>query len=272
MSNNSRPPARSIADFQLQRKDSEFFRLIPRWYFDYLEPYLGATTIDDWNTFTVNQADRNDHAISNDSESGSDDWNIVTVNQADGNDDSIFNGSESGSDDFDGLYDRFLLSYATSPQKQTYQVLNADLVRSDGQRITEMRLHEMIRSTWAMETDAELTRLGIRQIENASARTAILHEYERAASNAIRNEFQSAISQGANPVGLTVTISGAGEGVLSPYWNDNPFLRTAVRVAGDAARVTAHLIREDTDGWAQMHMFMELDGGREGRVESEGQE
>lgn len=247
MSNNSRPPARSIADFQLERNENEFFRLIPRWYFDYLEPYLGNTTIDDWNIFTVNQAHKNNDSVPNDD-------------------------SEEGSDNSDESCLQFLLNYATSPPKQTYQVLNADLVHSDGRRFTEMRLHEMIRSTWAMETDAELVRLGIRQIENASARTAILHEYERAASNAIKNEFESAISQGANPVGLTVTISGAGGGVLSPYWNDNPFLRTAVGVAGDAARVTAHLIREDTNDWPQMHMFMELDGGGEGQVEPESQE
>lgn len=249
MSVNSRPPARSIADFQLERKDNEFFRLIPRWYFDYLEPYLGATTIDDWNIASVSQAGRDNDSVSND--------------------------SEEGSDNSDDSYDRFLLNYATSPPKQTYQVLNADLVRPDGRRYTEMRLHEMIRSTWAMETDADLLRLGIRQIENASARTAIINEYERAASNAIKNEFESAISQGANPAGLTVTISGAGRGgVLSPYWNDNPFLRTAVGVAGDAAGVTAHLIREDTDSWPQMHMFVELDGGRgrEGQVEPGGPE
>lgn len=249
MSNKSRPPARRIADFQLERNDNDIFRLIPSWYFDYLEPYLGATTIDDWNISTVNQAHRNDGSVSND--------------------------VESGSDDSDDLYDRFLLNYATSAPKQTYQVLNADLVQSNGRRSTAMRLHEMIRSTWAMETDAELLRLGIRQIENTSARTAIFNEYQRAASNAIKNEFESAISQGASPVGLTVTVSGAGGaggGALSPYWNDNPFLRTAVKVAGDAARVTAHLIREDTECWPQMHMFVELDSGREGQVEPEGQE
>lgn len=251
MSNNSRLPARSLADFQLERKDNAFFRLMPNIgrYFDYLEPYLGATTIDDWNTFFVSPADINDGSDSNDSEEG-----------PDHSDDA-----EQASDHSDASYIHFLLNYATSPPKQTYQVLNADLVHPDGRRFTEMRLHEMIRSTWAMETDSELLRLGIRQIENASARTAILHEHERAASKAIENEFESAISQGANPAGLNVTISGAG--VLSPYWNDNPFLRTGSRVAGNAARVTAHLIREKTDDWPQMHMVMELDGAQEGQVE-----
>lgn len=221
MAANPQPPRRGLADFQLEREAGGPLPILPAWYFDYLDPYIGATTAADWNMFVVHREDI----------------------YGDGDDTHVR-----------------LLNYATSLPRQTYQVLNAKLVNPDGQRITDMRLHEMIRSTWDAETETQLTRLGVRQIENASARTAILDEYERAASDAIKNEFESAISQGANPMGLTLTISGAG--ALSPYWKDNPFLRTAVHVAGDRNRVTAHLIKEDTSVMPRMNMVMELDGPR----------
>ncbi|KAJ4390624.1 hypothetical protein N0V93_004221 [Gnomoniopsis smithogilvyi] len=243
MSPDSRPQPRSLAEFQLEREAAEAFGLLPAWYFDYLQPYLGATTSNDWNNFSVHKEGGGGNDVSDDSGEESD----------------------SSSDPYVQL-----LNYATSLPKQTYQVLNAKLLNPDGRRITEMRLHEMIQSTWATESDTELTRLGIRQIENADARRAILCEYERAASTAIKNEFLSAISQGANPAGLTVTISG--EGVLSPYWNDNPFIRTAVGVAGDAYKVTAHLIKEDISNMPRMYMVMELDGAREGQTGLEGLE
>ncbi|KAJ4423727.1 hypothetical protein N0V82_001613 [Gnomoniopsis sp. IMI 355080] len=237
MSLNTRPSPRNIADFQLDREADGTFNILPTWYFDYLQPYLGATTVDDWNMFTICKECKARDDASDDSEEDSNDSDDPHVQ---------------------------LLNYATFLPEKTYQVLNAKLVNPDGRRVTEMRLHEMIRSTWALESDVELTRLAIRQIENANARTAILHEYERAASNAIKNEFLSAISQGANPAGLTLTISGAG--ALSPYWNDNPFIRTAVGVSGDAAKMTVHLIREDTTIMPRMYMVMELDGPREGQA------
>lgn len=245
MSANRRPAPRRIADFQLERQGDAAFDILPAWYFEYLQPFLGATTINDWTIFTINRKGMDGDGASDEADEDSDD-------------------SDDSNDPFVQI-----LNYATSLPKQTYQVLNARLVNPNGRRITEMRLHEMIRSTWAMETDSELTRLGVRQIENADARTAILHEYERAASDAIQNEFESAISQGANPAGLTVTIRGAG--VLSPYWNDNPFIRTAVGVAGDARKVIAHLIREDTSFLPRMNMVIELDGPREDGSEPEDQ-
>lgn len=253
-----RLPPRSIADFQLERQVDAAFSLLPAWYFDYLEPFLGATTVNNWSFFSIHKEDRVEEGSS-----------IESDEDLECFDDSNHFDDSGDLDDSDNPYIQ-ILSYATALPKQTYQVLNAKLVNPDGQRITEMRLHEMIRSTWATETDTALTRVAIRQIENAYARTAILSEYERAASKAIENEFESAISQGANPAGLTVTISGAG--VPSPYWNDNPFLRTAVGVAGDRRKVIAHLIKEDTSVMPRMNMFMELDGPREGQAELEGQE
>lgn len=157
------------------------------------------------------------------------DWNFFTIDEESGNP-----GEE-------------LLGYATSLPLETYQVFNAQLVDPDGQRFTDMRLHEMIRSTWAMESDTELRRLGIHQIENSAARTAI------------ENEFESAISGGANPAVRMVTVSGMGE--LSPYWQHNPFTRCAVRVAGDRTRVIAHLIKKDNSRLPRLNMVCELDTG-----------
>lgn len=200
MSANTRPPARSLANFRLKRSVEPFSIYS---HFDYLQPFVGATTADEWNFFSI--------------------------------------------DEEAGDFGEQLLGYATSLPLDTYQVLNAQLVDPDGQRFTEMRLHEMIRSTWALESATELRRLGIHQVENSAARTAI------------ENEFESAVSQGANPAGRTVTVSGAN--VLGPYWRDNPFIRCAVNVAGDPTRVVAHLIKEEVARLPTMNLLCELDAG-----------
>lgn len=143
-----------------------------------------------------------------------------------------------------------MLDYYTSLGLETYQILDAHLVANDGTRRTQMRLHEMVRSTWAIEAGPgiELRRLGIHQIENEDAQETI------------EKEFALAISQGRlDPDALRTSIRGQGR--LSPYWRDNPFNGTAVNVAGDERRVVLHLIREasEPDFRVGMHMYCLLD-------------
>lgn len=143
-----------------------------------------------------------------------------------------------------------ILGYATSLPLKTYQVLNAQLVDPDGSRSTDMRLHEMIRSTWVAEfvTELRLRRPRIHQIENTEARMAIASEFDRAVGQGL-----------ADPADRTVTISLAE--VLSTYWQDNPFIWTVVKVAGDRNKVVAHLIKENSNGRPTMNMVCELDAG-----------
>lgn len=197
--------ARSISHFQLYQKAKIISRYTRSFDSDFLRPFLGATTADDWSFYI-----------------------IYTLRSGDP-----------------------VLTYATNLPEKTYLILNTQLGHQDNTRKTGMRLHEMIRSTWAAQVASRLTELryvGIHQIEDDDARTAI------------SNAFTSAISQGASPALSQVTVSGDRNS--SVYWKDNPYIAVACGVAGDPAWVTAHLIRENADSCSPMHMFIEIGAGQ----------
>lgn len=144
-----------------------------------------------------------------------------------------------------------LLTYAINILEQTYQLLDVKLQYPDGTRKTEIKLHEIIRGTWAK--DVELTGIELKRI-------ALYHIEDVAARKAISNEFTLAISQGMDPMSTRVTISGNGG--LPVYWRDNPFLMAACGIFGGSKDVTAHLIREEPDPDTPMRLVVEVDAGR----------
>lgn len=147
-----------------------------------------------------------------------------------------------------------LVLYATNIVEQAYHILDLQLQYPDKTRNTEMRLHELIRSTWAKDvesTGVELKKIGFFDIKDIAAREAISHQYT------------SSISQGMDPLSTKVTVSG--NGVLPTYWRDNPLLVAACGIFGSPKNVTAHLIREEPAVDSAMHLVVELDAGREER-------
>lgn len=145
-----------------------------------------------------------------------------------------------------------LLTYAINILEQTYHILDVQLLYPNGTRKTEIRLHEIIKSTWAKDvesTDVELKRIGFYHLKDVAARKALF------------NEFTHALSQGMDPMSTQVTVSGNGE--LPLYWRENPFLMAACGVFGGSKNVTAHLIREQQlDLDIPMHLVVELSADR----------
>lgn len=284
MAANTRPPAASIADFNIFRQEDPPRQDTAACLMSHLEPWLGRIKIPDWRFFTLNRMvslnnleEISGELVGYDSE----DYDFEDSENEDDDDEDAQMREAPRPVDRNALTRRvFLLDYNTYLATQTYQVLNAQLRNeppenalpgTQGTRRTDMRLHEMIRDTWATEVreadaalldfgdddddyDEEarqpLQNLAFRMIENAQARQAIA------------NEFEAAISQGSIvPTALRITVDGPGEGrTESPYWRDNPFNGTAVNVAGDASKLRAHLMRVEP-GLAPenaMHMFVEI--------------
>lgn len=210
---------RSIADFQLWREQANIANKIPDYvipnYLDFLEPFLGATKITD------------------------EDWQLFSI---------------YGTDPEDG-YKNFLLFYAISIPKQTYVVLDVQLTDWNDplDRLTNMRLFEMIRDTWATAApETQLKYLGIRQIENPTSRRAISAEFDNAGE--------------AAQMSITANNSTA--------WSENPFIRCAEHVSQDRSRVRVHLLRDGVSPSPanHMYMFVELDSDGSGLGEDDEEE
>lgn len=264
---NARPPARNIAEFGLVRKvdDPEVFSSD---FLDYLQNYLGACKLDDWQFYDVERmvSSATWHKLEGVEDSDFDDSDMEDSGNSDDedmkdvyNDDDNEDEQEDPEDDPDDYYlSVFILHYATWLAKQTYQIMSAKLVNdpkedgSPGDRRTDMRLHEMIRSTWAMEavaTNTELASIAVHHIINEKAREAI------------ENEFEAAIGRGADPTVLECKISGR-DVPLSPYWRDNPFIGVCVGVAGAVEKVReVNFVRAAADNKPETfyHMFVRLD-------------
>lgn len=217
MAGNTRSPARSIADFNLIRDgDKSPARRFLQ--------YLSAKGVD-VGVFQPRE-DASETA-----------WTAFSLR--------LNNNDDTAWDD--------LFWYCTSLSLNTYVILLDGLARStDTSRSTAMRMHELIRSTWAMDAGAaadapELQVLAVRHVTNEQARSAI------------GNEFEAAVSAGLmSPATSSMTVA-----TDSPYWNDNPYHRVAMGVAGRGqSRVTPFLKREardeerDEDG--DVHMRIEL--------------
>lgn len=283
----SRAP--TIQDFGLERDRLEFFgRLMPPNYFGFLEHFLGPCqpTDADWQFYNIHKVMRNDSlrgAVPDDVDMtpwGDDDMECES--DYGGDCDSEYGGGSSSSSS--GAERVFIHSYAVSLARGAYVVLNAQLVDElpgrPGPRLTEMRLWEMIQDNWtaaAADADAgsaarqestesrpgdghssaqpcpRLKYLGVKLIENQTSRGAIACEFDASLA-------------GAPGAGLHLGGGGAGtwrERVVvtedrSVAWTANPFTRCACRVAGGAAGVRAHLLREDASRGAVMDMFVEL--------------